>query len=265
METNFTYDGFLQWWGSFFWPLMRIGALMAIMPVLSARTVPVRVRLVLTLLLTMAIAPSITPAPAIDPFTNAGLWMALEQAGIGLAMGLVFVVVFQAVNLAGQMIANAMGLGFASLVDPATGVNSPVIAQLYTVIVSLLFVSLNGHLMVIQMLLDSFVSMPLTSHFLSSTTIKAMVDWGGHLFAWAMMIALPTVTALLLANIALGLISRAAPTLNIFSIGFVITIIGGLVIIWWLLPQLAVDFQHFMNEGFDFVHQFTLSSPLGSN
>jgi flagellar biosynthesis protein FliR len=134
-----------------------------------------------------------------------------------------------------------------------------VIAQLYTIIISLLFVSLNGHLMVVQMLIDSFVQMPLNGRFLSIFSIKALVDWGSHLFSWAIIIALPAVTALLLANIALGLISRAAPTLNVFSIGFVITIIGGLLLIWWLMPQLVIQFQWFMNLSFDFVHQFKLS------
>jgi flagellar biosynthesis protein FliR len=259
METTFTYETFLQWWGSFFWPLVRIGALMFIMPVLSAKTVSMRFKLIVTLMLTAAIAPSVELSKPIDPFTNEGVWMAVEQAGIGLAMGLVFVVVFQAFTLAGQMVANAMGLGFASMVDPSTGMNSPVIAQLYTIIISLLFVSLNGHLMVVQMLIDSFVQMPLNGRFLSIFSIKALVDWGSHLFSWAIIIALPAVTALLLANIALGLISRAAPTLNVFSIGFVITIIGGLLLIWWLMPQLVIQFQWFMNLSFDFVHQFKLS------
>jgi flagellar biosynthetic protein FliR len=259
MENVFTYELFLQWWGNFFWPLVRIGALMFIMPVLSAKTVSVRFKLIVTLMLTAAIAPSVELTKPIDPFTNEGLWMAVEQAGIGLAMGLVFVVVFQAFTLAGQMVANAMGLGFASMVDPGTGMNSPVIAQLYIIMISLLFVTLNGHLMVVQMLIDSFVQMPLNGHFLSILTIKALVGWGSNLFSWAMIIALPAVTALLLANIALGLISRAAPTLNVFSIGFVITIVGGLLLLWWLLPQIPIQFQWFMNQSFDFVHQFKLS------
>lgn len=259
MQTQFTYDAFLQWWGSFFWPFVRIGAFMAIMPVFSARTIPTQLKLIVTLILTAVIAPSVQLTHPVDPFTNEGLWMAVEQAGIGLAMGLAFVVVFQAFNLAGQMVANGMGLGFASLVDPGTGMSSAVISQFYTLIITLLFVVLNGHLLVIQMLLDSFVQMPLNGHFLSLLSVKAIVDWGSNLFVWAIIISLPAVTALLLANMALGLIGRAAPTLNIFSIGFVITIVGGLILLWWLLPQIVEQFQWFMRASFDFVHNYRLS------
>jgi flagellar biosynthetic protein FliR len=259
VQTQFTYDAFLQWWGSFFWPFVRIGALMAVMPVLSARTIPARIKLLITLIVTATIAPTITLDHAIDPFTNEGVYMAIEQAGIGLAMGLAFVIVFQAITLAGQMVANGMGLGFASLVDPSTGTSSPVISQFYTIIVTLFFVVLDGHLLVIQMLHDSFIQLPLNGHFLSMATVKSLVDWGSHIFAWAMVVALPAVTALLLANMALGLIGRAAPTLNIFSIGFVITIIGGMLLLLWLLPLLLEQFQFFMRETFALVHNYKLS------
>jgi len=259
VQTQFTYDAFLQWWGSFFWPFVRIGALMAVMPVLSARTIPARIKLLITLIVTATIAPTLTLDHAIDPFTNEGVYMAIEQAGIGLAMGLAFVIVFQAITLAGQMVANGMGLGFASLVDPSTGTSSPVISQFYTIMVTLFFVVLDGHLLVIQMLHDSFIQLPLNGHFLSMATVKSLVDWGSHIFAWAMVVALPAVTALLLANMALGLIGRAAPTLNIFSIGFVITIIGGMLLLLWLLPLLLEQFQFFMRETFALVHNYKLS------
>lgn len=259
MPTHFTYDAFLQWWGAFFWPFVRVGALIAVMPVLSARTLATQFKLLFAILITMAIAPSIQLMHPIDPFTNEGLWMAVEQAGIGLAMGLVFVIVFQAFTLAGQMIANGMGLGFASMVDPSTGMSSPVISQFYVVLVSLLFVSFDGHLMVIRMLSDSFIQMPLNGHFLSTASMKTLVDAGGLIFAWAMMVSLPMITALLLANLALGLISRAAPTLNVFSIGFVITILGGFIFMLWLLPLIVEQFRYFMDEAIKLVHGFKLS------
>jgi len=259
VQTQFTYDAFLQWWGSFFWPFVRIGALMAIMPVLSARTIPVRVKLLIALIVTAAIAPSVHLDRPIDPFTNEGVFMAIEQAGIGLAMGLAFVVVFQAITLAGQMVANGMGLGFASLVDPSTGTSSPVISQFYTIIVTLFFVVLDGHLLIFQMLHDSFVQLPLNGHFLSTASIKSLIDWGSHIFAWGVVVALPAVTALLLANMALGLIGRAAPTLNVFSIGFVITILGGLLLLWWLLPLLLEQFQFFIRQTFALVHNYRLT------
>jgi flagellar biosynthetic protein FliR len=118
---------------------------------------------------------------------------------------------------------------------------------------------LDGHLLIIQMLHDSFIQLPLNGHFLSTATIKLLVDWGSHIFAWGVVVALPAVTALLLANMALGLIGRAAPTLNVFSIGFVITILGGLLLLWWLLPLLLEQFQFFMREAFALVHNYQLT------
>jgi flagellar biosynthetic protein FliR len=260
VQTQFTYDAFLQWWGSFFWPFIRIGALMSIMPVLSAKTIPNRFKVVITLLMTTAIAPSVHLDHPIDPFTNEGVFMAIEQAGIGLAMGLAFVVVFQAITLAGQMVANGMGLGFASMVDPTTGASSPVISQFYIIVVTLFFVILDVHLLLIQLLSDSFVQMPLNGHFLSTATLKELVGWGSNMFSWAIVVSLPAVTALLLANIALGLVARAAPTLNIFSIGFVITIFGGFLLLIWLLPLLLEQFQFFMKSTFDFVRRYQLTT-----
>jgi flagellar biosynthetic protein FliR len=260
VQTQFTYDAFLQWWGAFFWPFVRVGAFMAVMPVLSAKTIPNRFKLIISLILTATIAPSIQLDHPIDPFTNEGLFMAIEQVGIGLAMGLAFVVIFQAITIAGQMVANGMGLGFASLIDPSTGASSPVISQFYTIIISLFFVALDGHLLVIQMLHDSFVELPLNGHFLSTASIKALVYWGSNMFAWGVVVSLPAVTALLLANMALGLIGRAAPTLNVFSIGFVITILGGLLLLWWLLPLLLEQFNFFMKATFALVHQYQLTS-----
>lgn len=259
MLTEFTYENFLVWWGSFFWPFVRISALMAVFPVLSSRTVPMRVKLLVSIIMTIAVLPSIQFTTPVDPFTQEGLLLAATQAGIGLAMGLVFVVVFQAFTLAGQMIANAMGLGFASMVDPATGINSPVISQIFTVLVSLLFVVMNGHLLVIRMLADSFDAMPLNGSFLSPTSLQSIALWGSQLFIWGMMVALPVLTALLMVNIALGVISRAAPTLNIFSIGFVITILGGMGLIWWLLPLLGEQFTLFMHQGLTFVQTLRLT------
>jgi len=262
MLTQFTYDSFLLWWGTFFWPFVRVGALLAIFPVLSSRSVSTRIKLIIAVIMTIAVMPSVQLNSPIDPFTNAGLVMAFTQAGIGLAMGLAFVVVFQAFTLAGQMLANGMGLGFASMVDPSTGVSAPLVSQFFTIIVSLLFVSMDGHLLVIRMLADSFHTMPLDGHFLSTLSLKEFVWWGGHMFTWGIIISLPAMTALLMANIALGVISRAAPTLNVFSIGFVITILGGFVLLWWLLPLLAEQFRWFMHEALKMVQALRLTSGV---
>ena len=259
MLTEFTYESFLIWWGNFFWPFVRIGALLAVFPVLSSHSVPTRVKLFVTIMLTVAVMPSIKFTSPIDPFTQEGVVLAFTQVGIGLAMGLVFVVIFQSFTLAGQMIANAMGLGFSSMVDPATGVNSPVVSQFFTVLVSLIFVVMNGHLLVISMLADSFEAMPLTGSFLSASSLHSLALWGSPLVIWGVMVALPILTALLMVNIALGVISRAAPTLNVFSIGFVVTILGGLALIWWLLPLLGEQFVMFMHQALDFVQTLRLT------
>ncbi len=235
---NFTSAELTAWIGSFLWPLFRVGAMVGAAPILGSRSVPVRIRLGLALAITLVIVPLLPPAPAVDPLSGAGLVITFNQLLIGLALGFSLRLVFSAVEIAGQIIGQLMGLGFASMIDPENGVSVPVVSQFYSMCAILLFLAFNGHLLLIQMLADSFRILPVSTHGIPLEGLRALADWGGQMFAGAVLVALPAISALLLVNLAFGVMMRSAPQMNIFAVGFPITLLLGMVIMLVTLPAL---------------------------
>jgi len=220
-------------------------------PVFGARLVPVRVRMALAMILALVMAPMVSvDTSAIDPLSAQGLLITMQQILIGLAMGFTLQMVFAATIIAAQSIAMSMGLGFATAVDPANGVQVPVIGQYYLTLTTLLFLALNGHLLLVQILLDSFQSLPISVVGLTQPDIWAIVGWGSRMFAGALMIALTAMTALLLINLAFGVMSRAAPQLNIFGIGFPVMTGTGFIIIMLSLPGITPQVSSLMQDAF---------------
>ncbi|MBE0493857.1 MAG: flagellar biosynthetic protein FliR [Thiomicrospira sp.] len=248
---SFSYQELLQLIGLYFWPFVRIGAMLSIIPLFGMRSVPVRSRLILTLLITVAVAPMLTLPPPVDPFSWTGLMYIVQQILIGLAMGVIFLVVFQAFVIAGHMIAMGMGLAFASMVDPASGVQAPVVSQYFTIVVTLLFLALNGHLMVIYAVVDSFHYLPVGTQMLTTESFKLVYEFGGYMFSAGVLVALPAITALLLINISFGVITRAAPALNIFAVGFPITLLAGLVMMIYTTPMVLPHLQELMTRAME--------------
>lgn len=258
---SFSYQEYLQLIGLYFWPFVRIGAMLSVMPLFGLRAVPARSRLVLTLVITLAVAPMLPLPPPVDPFTWKGLLYMMQQVLIGLAMGIIFVVVFQAFVVAGHLVAMGMGLAFASMVDPATGLQTPVVSQYFTILVTLLFLALNGHLMVIYAVVESFTHLPVGVNFLTLDSYKLVVDFGGYMFIAGVLIALPAITALLLINISFGVVTRAAPALNIFAVGFPITLLAGLVMLYFITPLVLPHLQELMARAFETIEMFELTEP----
>lgn len=256
---TFTYHEYLQLIGLYFWPFVRIGTMLSIIPLFGMKGVPVRSRLILTLVITLAVAPLLPLPPPVDPFTWQGLLYMLQQILIGLAMGVIFLVVFQAFVMAGHMIAMAMGLAFASMVDPATGVNAPVVSQYFTIMATLLFLALDGHIMVIYAVVDSFYFLPVGTQFLSAESLRVVVEFGGYMFSAGVLIALPAITALLLINISFGVITRAAPALNIFAVGFPVTLLAGLVMLIFTTPMLLPHLEELLTRAFDRINMLELN------
>jgi flagellar biosynthetic protein FliR len=240
---------------SFLWPLIRIGAMFVAIPLFSLRGVPPRVRLILSLAITFVVMPLLPPFPSVDMFGYEGLMIAVQQAIIGLASGFILQMVFSAVVFAGQGIALNMGLGFASMVDPQNGEQVPVIAQFYVIATTLIFLSLDGHLLLIKMLLDSFKSLPLGMEGIAKTDIWAIISWSGRMFAGGLLLAMPLIVSLLLVNIGFGVATRAAPQLNIFSVGFPVTVLLGIVLIWLTLPQVLGQFSGILTDAYELVEQ----------
>ncbi|GAB4356681.1 MAG: flagellar biosynthetic protein FliR [Gammaproteobacteria bacterium] len=241
--------------GALLWPLMRIGAMMGVAPVLGSAMVPVRLRIALALALTLLLFPVLPPMPAVEPLSASGLVISAQQVVIGLAMGFALRLVFSAMTVAGQTIAISMGLGFASTIDPQNGVQVPVVSQLYVILATLLFLVLNGHLLLIEIVAGSFTSLPVAVDGMTRQGLWHLVGWGSEMFAGAMLVAMPIVGSILLLNISFGVITRAAPQLNIFAVGFPLTILMGFVVVWLALPGVATQFERLLEAGFGLVQQ----------
>ncbi len=256
---SFSYPEFLQLVGLYFYPFVRIGAMLSIMPIYGIRAVPAQVKLILTIFITMAVAPSLALPPPVDPFTWQGVLFILQQVLIGLAMGVVFLIVFQAFVVAGHMIAIGMGLAFASMVDPGTGSQAPIVSQYFTIIATLLFLALNGHLLVIQIVVDSFEYLPIGTSFLNRDSLWLIIEFGSYMFSAGVLVALPAITALLLINVAFGVVTRAAPALNIFAVGFPVTLLTGLVMLSLTTPLILPHLQELIHRAMEVITQLRLT------
>jgi len=234
--------------GSLLWPFMRIGAMLMAMPVIGTRLVTVRVRLIAALAITLLVMPLLPPMPELAPLTVAGLIVSIQQVLIGLAMGFMLQLALQALTIAGEAIAMSMGLGFASMVDPANGVNVPVISQFLLILGTLLFLALGGHLMLIQFVTASFNSLPVAVDGITRDSYWAIVGFGSQMFIGAVWVALPALISILVTSLAMGIMTRAAPQLNIFSVGFPVTMLAGFIVLFLLIPTIAPRFQQLMLE-----------------
>ncbi|MDH3325907.1 MAG: flagellar biosynthetic protein FliR [Gammaproteobacteria bacterium] len=237
--------------GNYVWPFVRIAAFVAAMPVFASTFINTRIRLVLAIALTIVTVPLLPEVPQIDAVSINGVLLIMHQVLIGVAMGAVFHMVFAVFTIGGQIIAMQMGLGFATMIDPVNGSQAPVLSMFYILLVTLFFFLMDGHLAVIGLLVDSFRSLPIGLHGISSATWWSIIVWGSNMFSGAIMVSLPAVTALLLINMSLGVIGRAAPQLNIFAVGFSITITAGFYVILVSLPVVLVQFESITLMAFD--------------
>src|SRR3981189_932097 len=239
------------WLAQLLWPFVRVGSCFMVAPVFGGRFVPARRRIVLAGAITLIMAPLVPCPGAITPFSPAGIVVTLQQVIIGIAIGFSLQVLFDAVTLGGQLLANSMGLSFAYNTDPMHGVQTPVLGQLYSMLVMLTFLSLDGHLKLIELLVDGFRTMPGGPTGLGQDGVWSIVVWGAQLFSGALQIAIPGVTALLIVNIAFGVMSRAAPQVRLFGGGFPTSLVFGLLILLAGLPSMQATFVHLLSDAFE--------------
>ena len=229
------------WLGSLFWAMGRVSGLMLIAPVFSARMISARIRLALVVMLTLVLAP-LAPV-SIDLLSGAGVAMLAGQVLVGAAVGFVLKLVFEAAAFGGQMVAQSMSLGFAEVVNPQSSGSTTVLSQFYMLLVTLLFLVMDGHLRLIALLADSFHTLPPGTPAMSANALHAVVAFGTELFAGAVRVALPAMTSLLVVNIGFAAISRAAPSMNLFAVGFPITVSLGFIALWLALRSLPGAFE----------------------
>lgn len=252
---NITEEQMLSMVASFIWPFIRIGSMFISIPVFSVRSLPAKIRVITALVITLVVVPLLPAQPNVEIFSYQGFMVTLQQLVIGLTTGFVLQMVFSVMLLGGQSIAYSMGLGFASMVDPASGLQVPVVSQIFIVSANLMFLSVNGHLLLIEMLVESFNTLPIGIVGLNLNDLWSVIAWSSQVFAGGVLLAMPIMAALLFINISFGVAARAAPQIQIFAIGIPITIMVGLVLIWISMSSSIEIFSNVLTEGYQLINQ----------
>jgi flagellar biosynthetic protein FliR len=239
------------WIAGLLWPLTRILGLIASAPLFGHASVPNQVKIILGVLLALVIAPTVPAIPAVDPMSYAGLLILVQELLVGLAMGFSMRLVFAAIEYAGELASSTMGFSFASFFDPGTQGRSAAISQFLSMVATMAFLAVNAHLVLLAALSESFISLPISSTPLSSAAPLELARLGSRIFSAGLQISLPILAALLITNVALGILTRAAPQLNIFGIGFPITLGVGMLTLSVAMPYLNTPIQNLFNEGIE--------------
>lgn len=246
---TFTLDQWYGWINTFVWPFTRLLALIGIAPLFGESSAPRTTKIGLAAVLAVAIAPSLPPMPAVAPGSLAGLWILAQQIFIGIAMGFCMRVCFAAVQTAGDFVGLQMGLSLATIFDPTTQANTEVLARLFNILAMLTFLSVNGHLLMLGMLVKTFTLVPIGTASLHSDGWLMVAQLGTKIFSSGLLLALPLLASLLAIQLALGILNRAAPQLSVFAVGFPITLTAGVVLLAVALPQSTVSLAELFQEG----------------
>jgi len=234
-----TSDQLNHWLVAFFWPFVRMLALVSTAPLLSEKAVSRAVKVSLAGLMALAIAPTLGKLPGVPLVSAAGLWIVVQQILIGAAMGFSMKMVFAMVQAAGEYTGLQMGLSFASFYDPTSGGNTMVLARFLNVMAMLVFLAVDGHLVLIATLAESFQTLPIADAPLVATGWFLLVSAGGQIFLGGLILALPLIATLLTLNLAMGILNRVSPQFSIFAVGFPITLLAGIAMLQLLMQYLA--------------------------
>lgn len=241
----------MAWLTPILWPFFRVLAVFTAAPIFSTRAFSVRTRIGLALLVAFAAQPSLPDQPLIGLNEAQALGAVFQQVGVGLAIGFAIRLVFAAVELGGEVIGLQMGLNFASFFDPTMNSQSSAVARFFGYMTSLLFIALNGHLLILMTVVRSFEVFPVDQNFLAALSLMKLYHLGGELFASALWISLPVVGMLMFVNLVLGIVSRVAPQMNIYAVGFPVTLGVGLIGVAATLPMLDQPMMALMERAID--------------
>jgi flagellar biosynthetic protein FliR len=212
------------------WAALRVSGVVMLAPIFGAMFIPTRIRILITMIIAFAMLPVAGTIPAYSPLSIEGFLAVAQELALGLAIGFMLKIAIEAAVTAGQLVSTGMGLSFATVVDPQSG-GMPLLGRFYLIIATLLLLASNAHLQLVQVLAQSYTLLPIGSGGLSPGAARQIADFGGLMFVGAVKLALPAMTAMMMVNVAFGVISRAAPTLNLFAVGFPITLLMGFLII----------------------------------
>lgn len=246
---TFSTAQLLDWIAAYAWPFVRISATLTAMVAFGTQLVSVRVRVLLALAMTIVMVPTLPAMPTEALFSIKGMLITALQVVIGLAIGFISLMVMQAMVLGGSIIAMQSSLGFAAMVDPVSGQQTPVVSQLFLMLATLLFFAIDGHLWLLQMVHMSFYLVPVGIDGVLMPNFQVIASFGSTLFAAGLALAIAEVIALLMINLTFGYMTRAAPQLNIFTIGFPIIMLSGLLFLWLTASNLLAHFVHTWHQG----------------
>jgi flagellar biosynthetic protein FliR len=241
----------VAWMSPLIWPFLRVLAVFTSAPIFSSRAFPVRARIGFALLIAIAAQPSLSGQPVISITGPEAFGAVAQQLGIGLAIGFTVRLVFSAVELAGEVVGFQMGLNFAAFFNPSLNTQSSAVASFFGQMSTFLFIVMNGHLLVLMAIIKSFDAFPVDQNFLEAVRQLKLYSLGADLFASGLWIALPMLGMMMFVNLGLGIVSRVAPQMNIYAIGFPITLTVGLIGITVTLPMLDQPLMALMERAID--------------
>lgn len=242
---EFSAEAIMNWIATYLWSFSRIAAMLMVMVAVGSRTTPKRIRLFYALAVTVAVFPILPVAPInIELFSIESAFIVLQQVLIGIAIGTISIFVVQTFVVAGQVIAMQTSLGFASMADPMNGQSSPVVGQFYVILVTLLFLGADGHLLMIELIIRSFETLPVSMEGLLATDYHKLAGWFSLMFRAALAFSIASMVAMLLVNLSFGIMTKAAPQLNIFSLGFSVSMVFGLFVLWITLTNVPTHFEN---------------------
>lgn len=242
-------DQLYAWITGLLWPMFRIGGMVMLAPILGEAAVPARIKIGISVMLTLVVAPLIGPIPAVAPGSYAGLLIAGQQVLIGMSLGFCMRLIFTAAMMAGEFVGLPMGLAFASFFDPATGANTAVLSRLINLVALLLFLAVNGHLLMIDGLVRTFELLPIGASLFGDGW-GTLIDWSGQIWISGILLALPIIIVLQTINLSLGILNRTAQQLSVFAVGFPITLTTGLIMLAIVLPRSSGFLMDLFQDGY---------------
>jgi flagellar biosynthetic protein FliR len=250
---SFTDADVTRWLGEFFWPFLRILALFGAAPAFNSVSIPVRVKVALAFVITVAVAGTIRQSAPLD-LSWATVILAVEQVLVGLAIGFAMQLTLGAMMLAGEFVGMQMGFGFAGMFDFQSGFQVPVIANFFSLVALLLFIALNGHLVLLGVLVKSFAVVPIApGATIGADGWRALARAGALLFQMGIWLALPVIAVLMAAHLAIGFVSRVAPQFNVMSVGFSVFMWVGFAAVVALIPFFVPAVEHIIEAGLSLV------------
>ena len=246
------YQTLIRGLSQFIWPFARIGGFVITVPIFSSTLIPSRIRVIFVALISWVCASLVPPELSFLNFTGSYIVYISYEVLLGMLMGFILQLAFQVFVIGGQIISMQAGMGFAVMVDPASKASVPLIGHLYLMMVTLIFLALNGHLILLDALMESFKTMPIGQATVTSPILWKVITFSGWMFKKSLLISIPALLSLLVVSLSFGVMARAAPQLNIFSLGFPITLLMGMVIIKIGLPSVAAQMTEIIDDGLRF-------------